>query len=131
MSIPAWLGAIGTLFVIASALGAAVSVYRTQLQATRLEQQAATIVDLEAEIRGYERREERLNGDLRAVTVEGESCKARISVLEDLVLRRDTDEQIRADIAGLKAAMDGKVLALLGQIAGQLTEFTKIYGVQK
>ncbi len=120
MNVPSWLGAIGALFVIASALGTAVAVYRTQLQATRLAQQSATIGDLEAEIRGYERREDRLKTDIAVLEVARASCESRISVLEDLVLRRENDDTIRADVAGLKAAVDGKVLAMLGQIVGQL-----------
>lgn len=119
-SIPAWLGAIGGLIVIAAALGAAVAVYRTKLQATSLEELRQTNEDLRGELTDYERREEKFKSKIALLEQNSTSCNSRIKVLEDLVLRRDDDEQIRRDIAGLKAAVDGEVRESLGLILGLL-----------
>lgn len=117
-SIPAWLGAIGALIVIASALGTAVAVYRTNLQGTSLKEARNTISDLRGELSDYERREERDKAQIALLKQEIESCQASVKVLEDLVLKRNDDEKIRRDIAGLKSSVDNDVLTKLGHLIG-------------
>lgn len=117
-SIPVWLGAIGALVVIASALGTAVAVYRTKLQGTSLEEARDTIADLRGELGDYERREAAFKSEISLLKADRDSLKARIKVVEDLLLNKGDDETIRRDIAGLKAAVDGEVLQRLGHIAG-------------
>lgn len=117
-SIPTWLGAIGALVVIASALGTAVAVYRTKLQGTSLAEARDTIADLRGELGDYERREAAFKSKIAVLEVDRDSCKARIKVVEDLLLNKGDDETIRRDIAGLKAAVDGEVLKRLGHIVG-------------
>jgi len=53
--IPTWLGAIGALILIATALGASVAAYRTSVQGTSLRAARETIADLRGEITDREK----------------------------------------------------------------------------
>lgn len=105
-AIPVWLGAVGALFVIAAALGAAVAVYRTNLQGTSLREAEHTIGRLRGEIGDYQRRETELEGDVRVLHEKDASAQARIRVLEDLLTKRKDDAEIRAEIAHLTQLFD-------------------------
>jgi hypothetical protein len=121
-SIPTWLGAIGALFVIAAALGAAVAVYRTNLQGTALTMAERTIERLRGEVTDYERREEQLEHRLEIQAVENRACSERCTVLEDLILKRKDDDVIRSEIAAVRATVDENVMAQLTTILDLLSK---------
>jgi len=143
-AIPIWVGAIGALLVIASTLGAAVALYKNSLQATRLENALGANDDLRLEMIDKERRHEQerrdykeevaklehehaikvteLNGQIGVLTASNENCNSRVTVLEDLLSRRKDDDQLRAEVASLKSAVDDKVLAILTSINDRLVQ---------
>jgi len=114
--IPTWLGAIGALIVIATALGATVAVYRTSVQGTSLKAARDTIADLRGEISDHERREAKLESDVRIVENNLKSSEARVKVLEDLLTTRKDDDEIRAEIAAVRKVVDENVLSQLTAI---------------
>lgn len=125
--IPTWLGAIGALFVIATALGAAVAVYRTSVHATALNAARDANADLRQEIADGERREARahqdhstreakLEADIRVLQSKAEACTARVKVLEDLLSKRKDDDVIRAEIAAVRKVVDENVIVQLTAI---------------
>lgn len=115
-NIPVWLGAIGALFVIAAALGSAVAVYKTNLQGTSLREAERTVDRLRGEISDYERREKDLEGEVNANAIKLSGAKERISVLEDLITKRQGDAEIRAEIAAVREVVDTNVMAQLSAI---------------
>lgn len=115
-SIPTWLGAIGALIVIATALGATVAVYRTSVQGTSLKAARDTIADLRGEISDHERREAKLESDVRLVENNLKSSEGRVKVLEDLLTTRKDDDEIRAEIAAVRKVVDENVLSQLTAI---------------
>lgn len=115
-SIPTWLGAIGTLLVIATALGASVAVYRTSVQATSLKSSRETIADLRGEISDHERRETKLEGDLRVLETSIQAANSRVKVLEDLITKRKDDDEIRREIAAVRKVVDENVISQLTAI---------------
>lgn len=121
-SIPGWLGAVGVLFMIAATLGAAVAVYRTNLQGTSLKEAERTIDRLRGEIGDYERREADLNGVVALQAAKLESEGARITILEDLIVKRKDDDEIRAEIAAVRKVVDENVVAQLTAILDALRE---------
>lgn len=115
-SIPSWLGAIGTLIVIATALGATVAVYKTSVQGTSLKAARETIVDLRGEVNDHERRETKLESDVKLMENKLQSTLARAKVLEDLLTKRKDDDEIRAEIAAVRKVVDENVLSQLTAI---------------
>jgi hypothetical protein len=115
-TIPAWLAAVGALLVIAATLGAAVAVYRTTLLSTSLRVARETIVDLRGEITDYERRETKLESDVRVLETENSAVNDRCQVLEDLLTKRKDDEEIRAEIAAVRKVVDENVITQLSAI---------------
>lgn len=113
-AIPAWLGGVGALIVIAAALGAAVAVYRTNLQATALKGARDTIADLRGEIGDYERREAKLEADVRVLETQDAAKAERITVLEDLLTKRSDDAEIRAAIAEVRDRIKAEQEAVTG-----------------
>lgn len=111
--IPTWLGAIGALIVIATALGATVAVYRTSVQGTSLKAARETISDLRGEISDHERRETKLESEVRIVENTLKSSEARVRVLEDLLTKRKDDDEIRAEIAAVRKVVDENVISQL------------------
>lgn len=126
--VPVWLGAIGSLIVISTALGAAVAVYRTSVQGTALREARATIVDLRGEIGDYERREQKLESDVKVLQAEKTSAHQRIHVLEELITKRKDDDEIRAEIAAVRKVVDENVISQLTAILQLLTENTLTEG---
>ena len=114
--IPTWLGAVGALIVIATALGAAVAVYRTSVQGTSLREARATIGDLRGEIGDHERRELKCEGEIKVLQAEKKSAFQRIAVLEDLITKRQDDDEIRAEIAAVRKVVDENVITQLSAI---------------
>lgn len=114
--IPTWLGAIGALIVIATALGASVAVYRTSVQGTSLKSARETISDLRGEISDHERRETKLEADIRVLENEVATSGGRVKVLEDLVTKRKDDDEIRAEIAAVRKVVDENVISQLTAI---------------
>lgn len=114
--IPTWLGAIGALIVIVTALGASVAVYRTSVQGTSLREARATIADLRGEIGDHERRETKSEGAIEVLKAEKRAANGRIAVLEDLITKRQDDEEIRAEIAAVRKVVDENVLTQLSAI---------------
>ena len=114
--IPTWLGAVGVLVVIASGLGASVAAYRTSVQGTSLRETRATISDLRGEIADGERRETRLEADVLVLKAKDEASQQRIAVLEDLITKRQDDDEIRAEIAAVREVVDKNVLTQLSAI---------------
>lgn len=114
--IPTWLGAIGALLVIATALGASVAVYRTSVQGTSLRAARETIADLRGEISDHERRETKLEADIHVLKNEAVACKTRVKVLEDLITKRRDDDEIRAEIAAVRKVVDENVISQLTAI---------------
>lgn len=115
-SIPIWVAAIGGVFVIAATLGAAVAVYRTTLQSTSLREAEHTMERLRGEIGDYQRRESELEGDVRVLKAQNESKEGRIQVLEDLISKRQDDQEIRSEIAAVRKVVDENVMAQLTAI---------------
>lgn len=111
--IPTWLAAIGALIVIATALGATVAVYRTSVQGTSLKAARETISDLRGEISDHERRETKLESEVRIVENTLKSSEARVRVLEDLLTKRKDDDEIRAEIAAVRKVVDENVISQL------------------
>lgn len=118
--IPVWLGAIGALIVIASALGAAVAVYKTKLHETSLDHARETITDMGVEIQGFERRETRLTNDLDKEKLKNKALSDRLTIVEDLLLRREEDRETRANIAALKKSVDETIINRLDAIANKV-----------
>ena len=118
--IPTWLGAIGALIVIATALGASVAVYRTSVQATSLRAARDTIADLRGEISDHERRETKSEADIRVLNAELISERNRVTVLEDLLTKRKDDDRIRSEIAAVRKVVDENVLEQLTNHSAQL-----------
>lgn len=116
--IPTWIGAIGALLVIATALGAAVAVYRTSVQGTSLREARATILDLRGEIGDHERREAKLEADVRVLEAERESSNARVKIMEDLLTKRHDDAEIRQEIRDLRRYTEA-ILQILGEVNEQ------------
>lgn len=114
--IPVWLGAIGTLFMLAAVLGAAVAVYRTSVYSTSLKESDANVARLRGEIGDYQRREAELVGDVKLADQKAEACQARCAVMEDLLTHRQDDDVIRAEIAAVRTVVDEMVLAQLSTI---------------
>lgn len=114
--IPTWLGAIGALIVIATALGASVAVYRTSVQGTSLREARATITDLRGEITDHERREAKSEAAIKVLQTEKSAAFQRISVLEDLITKRQDDDEIRAEIAAVRKVVDENVITQLTAI---------------
>jgi septal ring factor EnvC (AmiA/AmiB activator) len=121
--IPGWLGAIGALMVIATALGAAVAVYRTSVQGTSLRSARDTIADLRGEIADAERRETRLESEVVRLESEIKVLEAktlaatdRCTVLEEVLSKRQGDDEIRAEIAAVREVVDKNVLTQLSAI---------------
>src|SRR5688572_19336158 len=119
--IPAWLGAVGMLLVIAATLGAAVAVYKTNVQGTGLREAERVAERLRGEIGDYARREVELEGDVRVLETENTAHKARIVVLEDLLTKRQDDAEIRGEIAAVRKVVDENVLQQLSAVLGALT----------
>jgi predicted nucleic acid-binding Zn-ribbon protein len=115
-TVPAWLAAIGVLLVISATLAAAVAVYRTTLLTTSLRVARETITDLRGEITDYERRETKLESDVRVLETEKSAANSRIGVLEDLLTKRKDDDEIRAEIAAVRKVVDENVIAQLSAI---------------
>lgn len=115
-TIPTWLGVVGALIVIATALGATVAVYRTSIFSTSLKESRATISDLRGEIVDYERREAKHEADIRVLQSEKKSDERRIVILEDLITKRQDDDAIRSEIAAVKKVVDENVLTQLTAI---------------
>lgn len=114
--IPTWLGAVGALFVLASVLGAAVAVYRTSVYGTSLKESDSTVNRLRGEIADYLRRETELVGEVRVLETEGQACRERVTVLEDLLTHRQDDDAIRAEIAAVRKVVDENVMIQLTTI---------------
>lgn len=114
--IPSWLGAVGVLIVIASGLGASVAAYRTSVQGTSLRETRATIGDLRGEITDHERRESKLEADVLVLQAEKKAANGRISILEDLITKRQDDDEIRAEIAAVRKVVDENVITQLTAI---------------
>jgi hypothetical protein len=115
-TVPAWLAAVGVLLVIAATLGAAVAVYRTTLLSTSLRVARETVTDLRGEITDYERRETKLEADVRILETENGALSDRCKVLEDLLTKRKDDDEIRAEIAAVRKVVDENVIAQLSAI---------------
>lgn len=115
-SFPPWLALIGILFIVAAALGSAVAVYRTNLQATSLREAERTIDRLRGDITDYERREAGLEADIRLLEEKDKAKAGRIQVMEDLITKRKDDDEIRAEIAAVRKVVDENVLAQLSSI---------------
>lgn len=105
-NVPVWVGAVAALIVIATALGAAVAVYKTKMQETSLELARGTIGDMETEIHGFQRREDRFKADLELERTKNEALSARLHVVEDLLLRRQDDAAIKASIDEVRDTCD-------------------------
>lgn len=132
-SIPSWLGAVGALIVIAAALGAAVAVYRANLATTQvkiardeLASADAITARLRGEISDYSRREAELEGDVRVLQSERDAANERLHVLEDLVTKRQDDQEIRAEIAAVRKVVDENVLSQLTAISENQLQFIRI-----
>lgn len=130
--LPMWLGALGTLLVIAASLGAAVAVYKTNLQAASLAEARRIIGDLRGEITDYERQEQRLKDDLalhkaniEKLELDRDSCARRITVLEDLVTKRSDDAELRAGIAQLNRVVDERIIVALDKLTAAVVEGKK------
>lgn len=106
MTISALVSTVGALLVIAAVLGAAVAVYRTNLQGTALTNARATITDLRGEIDDYQRRALEQDAEVKLLQSDRNSLLGRVKLLEDLVTKRADDEQIRADIRVLGDKLD-------------------------
>lgn len=115
-TIPGWLGAIGALFVMAAALGSAVAIYKTNLQGTSLRESERTIDRLRGEIADYERREQENEAEIRVHKIRLVAANDRITVLEDLITKRQDDDEIRAEIAAVRKVVDENVIAQLTSI---------------
>lgn len=118
--LPTWLAAIGGLLTLAAVLGAAVAVYRTSVYGTSLKESDANVIRLRGEIGDYARREVELEGQVALARQEYESCKARCTVLEDLITKRQDDDEIRAEIAGVRKVVDENVMQQLTMILAVL-----------
>lgn len=114
--IPTWLSAIAILIGVATVLGATVAVYRTSVQGTQLSAARATINDLRGEITDHERRELKLEKDVEVLQVQKDAAEHRIAVLEDLIVKRQDDDEIRAEIAAVRKVVDENVITQLTAI---------------
>jgi chromosome segregation ATPase len=121
-SIPAWIGALGALLVIAAGLGSAVAVYRTNIQSTSLREAERTIERLRGDITDYERREADLQADVRVLEEKDNAKAGRIQVLEDLLTKRKDDDEIRAEIAAVRKVVDENVISQLSAILQLLNQ---------
>lgn len=121
--IPVWLGAIGIMLVIASTLGAAVAVYKTSAQGTSLLAEQRTVERLRGEIGDYMRREAELLGDVKVLNEQALGCRARLTIVEELLIERKDDEEIRSEIAAVRKVVDENVLTQLTAILTAINEW--------
>lgn len=115
-NLPGWIGMIAVILTIAAVLGAAVAVYKTNLQGTSLREAERTIDRLRGEIGDYQRRERELENDLKLANHTIETCVGRVTILEDLISKRQDDDEIRAEIAAVRKVVDENVITQLTAI---------------